>query len=98
MSLIAMKYVSEMPMMQTPHNNNFAVFLRLGQGALRNMTARMANISNVASAKRTLITPMALVSCAYSFFVKVGTIAKPVEERKTNSVPMTRWFFGTKRI
>ena len=98
MSLIAIKYVSEMPMMQTPHNSNFAVFLRLGHGVSRTMTARMTNINTVASAKRTLITPMALVSCAYSFFVKVGTVANPVLERKTNSVPMTRWFFGTKRI
>ena len=90
MSLIAMKYVSEIPMMQTPHNSNFAVFLRLGHGVLRTITARMTNMSKVASAKRTLITPMALVSCAYSFFVKVGTVAKPVLERNTNNVPTTR--------
>ena len=90
MSLIAMKYVSEMPMMQTPHSSNFAVSLRFGQGVLRTMTARMANINKVAIVKRTLITPMALVSCSYSFFVKVGTVANPVLERNTQRVPMTR--------
>ena len=79
-----------MPMMQTPHKSNLAVFFRLGQGVLRTMMARMANINNVASVKRTLITPMALVSCAYNFFVKVGTVANPVLERNTQRVPMTR--------
>ena len=98
MSLIAIKYVSEMHMMQTPHRSNFAEFLMLGHGTLRNMTARIANINNAARANRTDITPIALVSCAYNFFVKVGTVAKPVLERNTKSVPMTRWFFGTTRI
>ena len=88
--MIAMKYVSEMPMMQTPQRSNFAVFLMFGHGVLRTMTARIANISNVASVKRTLITPMAFVSCSYNFLVKVGTVANPVLERNTQSVPMTR--------
>jgi hypothetical protein len=33
---------------------------------------------------------VALVSCAYNFFVKVGTVANPVLERNTQRVPMTR--------
>ena len=90
MSLIAMKYVSEMPIMQTPHKSNFAVFLRFGHVVSRTMTARIANINTVASVNRTLITPMALVSCSYSFFVNVGTVANPVLERNTQSVPITR--------
>lgn len=50
----------------------------------------MANINNAARVKRTDMTPIALVSCVYNFFVKVGTVAKPVLERNTQSVPMTR--------
>jgi hypothetical protein len=67
----------------------------LGQGVSRTMTARTININAAARVKRTLMTPIALVSCSYIFIVKVGTVAKPVEERNTKSVPMTRWFFGT---
>lgn len=85
-----MKYVSEMPVMQAPHSSNFIVFFKLGHGVFRTMTARIANISNAAIVNRTLITPMALVSWSYNFFVKVGTVANPVLDRKTKSVPITR--------
>ena len=64
MSLIAMKYVSEMPVIQAPHSNSSADRLTVGHGVLRIMNARMTNIKIVARVNRTVITPMALVSYA----------------------------------